>query len=284
VNAAGTTATFLKQDTTTQGNWIGVYGTQGYNVINNWSSIPAYATVKPSGQLNHTWSSTTTTTNALQDAPGHVQGNGRIAACWYANASFTVDVNTTDGQFHNIELYLLDYDHNNTRIDKIQLTSAVTGTVLDTRTVSSFTNGVYMNWTISGHVLFTITRGGVANGVLSGIFFDPSTTTSSNSLSGAGPSASGSEIALHPAAAAAQRSTAIATVDAAGIAHYGSFTTPDPNRNAATAYLGAMSFSKTDSAASYVDLVFDDGSPSFTITLNKKRTRAIKLTDSPDRL
>jgi hypothetical protein len=284
VNAAGTTATFLKEDTTTQGNWIGVYGTQGYNVINNASGLPAYATVTPSGQMSTTWSSTTTTTNALQDAPGHVQGNGRIAACWYANASFTVDVNTTDGQFHNIELYLLDYDHNNTRIDKIQVTSAVTGTVLDARTVSSFTNGVYMNWTISGHVLFTITRGGVANGVLSGIFFDPPTTTSSNSLSEAGRSMSGSEIALQPAVAAAQGSTAIATVDAADVSHPTGPPALRSNRHASSGFVGAMNSSNSSSAASYVDLVFDDGLPSFTITSNKKGTRAIKVIDPTERL
>ena len=39
-----TSATFVKQDTTTQGNWIGTYGLQGYDVINNTSSLPSYAT------------------------------------------------------------------------------------------------------------------------------------------------------------------------------------------------------------------------------------------------
>jgi hypothetical protein len=166
-------ARFMGTDTTTQGNWIGVYGTQGYNVINNWSSLPSYATVTPSGQLTSTWSTTTTTPNALQDAPGQLQGNGRIAACWYLNGSFTVDVNLTDGQLHNMELYLLDYDQNNTRVEKIQLINALTGTVLNTQTVSSFTAGVYLNWTISGHVLIKITKVSGANAVLSGLFFDP---------------------------------------------------------------------------------------------------------------
>ena len=184
VKTAGTSATFVKQDKTTQGNWIGVYGTQGYNVINSGSSIPSYATVTPAGQTNYTWSTTTTTTNALQDAPG--TGSGRIAACWYSNSSFTVDVNVTDGQTHDIELYLLDYDHNNTRSETIQLSNAATGAVLDTETVSSFTSGVYMNWPISGNVLITITNQGGANAVLSGLFFDPPPVPS-DTLSISGP-------------------------------------------------------------------------------------------------
>ena len=38
-------ATFLGTDTTTQGNWRGVYGGDGYNVINDTVSYPPYALV-----------------------------------------------------------------------------------------------------------------------------------------------------------------------------------------------------------------------------------------------
>ena len=43
------TAPFIGQDTTTQGNWIGTYGSQGYDVIGNAASLPSYATVTPIG-------------------------------------------------------------------------------------------------------------------------------------------------------------------------------------------------------------------------------------------
>jgi hypothetical protein len=48
--------------------------------------------------------------------PGRIQalqnpsGSGRIAAAWYSGTSFTVDMDLTDSQAHNLELYLLDYD------------------------------------------------------------------------------------------------------------------------------------------------------------------------------
>src|SRR5208337_1728574 len=50
-----TTASFIKQDTTTQGNWIGTNAPQGYDVIGNAASLPSYATVTPTGQASCTW-------------------------------------------------------------------------------------------------------------------------------------------------------------------------------------------------------------------------------------
>ena len=46
-------------------------------------------------------------TNLVQ-ALQYPSGTGRIEAAWYSGTSFTVHVNLTDGQAHNLELYLLD--------------------------------------------------------------------------------------------------------------------------------------------------------------------------------
>ena len=174
VTAATPSATFLEQDTKTQGNWIGVYGTDGYEVVNNPStsnpnSLPTGVTVTPTGATLYTWANPSTATSALE-VPG---GASRIAATWYASTSFTVDVDVTNGQSYNLELYVLDYNGGNARSEKIQLSDAGTGTVLSTETVSNFSNGAYLNWTISGNVLITITKTAGANAVLSGLFFDP---------------------------------------------------------------------------------------------------------------
>ena len=165
---------FLEQDTTTEGNWIGTYGTQGYDVIGNAASLPSYATVTPSVQSTYTWAATTTDPRALQN-PG---GTGRIAACWYSVTSFTVDVNLTDGQTHDLELYFLDWD-STSRSEQVQISNAATGAVLDTETVSSFHSGVYLEWAVSGNILITITKLAGANAVLSGLFFDPASVSTS---------------------------------------------------------------------------------------------------------
>ena len=175
------TASFLGTNTTTQGNWIGTYGTQGYDVINDAASLPSSVTVTPAQESNFTWTANTTDVRALQDA----SGSGRLAACWYANNSFTVEVNLTDGQTHDLALYFLDWD-STTRAEQVQISDASTGAVLDTENVKSFNSGDYLDWAVSGNVLITLSRTSGANAVLSGLFLDtPPTVTAETPASGA---------------------------------------------------------------------------------------------------
>ena len=171
-NLPAGTASFVQSDTTTEGNWIGVYGTQGYNIIAGPTDYPTYATVTPAGQFDFTWSTDTSAPGALQ-TPG---STARVAAGWFSNTSFTVDVDLTDGQTHDISLYALDYD-NEGRSEQIQFTSASTGAVLSTESIANFSGGVYLEWAVSGDVVITFTNTGGPNAVLNGIFFDPGTAS-----------------------------------------------------------------------------------------------------------
>jgi hypothetical protein len=171
VTASAASAGFVGKNTTTQGNWIHTYGSQGYDIIGSTASIPSYATVTPAGESSWTWAASTTNSRALETA----NGTGHIAACWYSATSFAVDVNLTDGLTHDVELYFLDWG-GNTRGEQVTITNATTGALLNTETVSSFNSGVYLEWALSGNVLFSISRTSGANAVLSGLFFDPATT------------------------------------------------------------------------------------------------------------
>ena len=104
--------------------------------------------------------------------------SNRVAAVWYSATSFTVDVNLADGQTHDLELYFDDWD-NRGRSEQVQISDAGTGTVLDTETISSFTNGVYLDWKVSGNLVITITRTAGVNAVLNGLFLDQATATMS---------------------------------------------------------------------------------------------------------
>jgi hypothetical protein len=161
----GTTASLLKTDATTGGTWIGTYGATGYDVVGNAARLPGYASVTPSGQKNCVWAASATDPRALQD-PG---GSGRVAACWYSSTSFKVDVNLTDGQVHDLELYFLDWD-STARAESVQISDAASGAVLSTQSVASFHNGIYLDYAVSGHIVITITRTAGANAVLSGLF------------------------------------------------------------------------------------------------------------------
>jgi hypothetical protein len=162
---AKNSATFVKADATDRGNWQGVYGNQGYNIIGASVKYPSYATVTPTGRSTWVWAQSTNNVGALSNPAG-----GRIAGTWYAASSFSVNVNLTDGQTHQIALYFLDWE-NVGRSERIDVLNSA-GQVVDSRTISSFGGGEYLVWDISGNVTFRITSLAAGNAVLSGLFFD----------------------------------------------------------------------------------------------------------------
>jgi VCBS repeat-containing protein len=171
--------TFVATDATTQGGWRGVYGAQGYNVVADTTSYPAYAQVAVSGAGTYTWAGSTTDARALQKASNP---NDRIAATWYSFTSFTIDVNFTDGAQHRIGLYLLDWDsYLGGRSERLDVLDAATGAVLDTRSVSNFSAGLYLTWNLKGHAQVRVTNTGPSGNtcVASGLFFDPQAAASS---------------------------------------------------------------------------------------------------------
>jgi hypothetical protein len=160
-----TTAVFQALDTTTQGNWQGVYGADGYAIANDASHLPSYVQLTTSGANAYTWSASTSDTRALQQT-----GISRLASCWYAANTFSVDVNLTDGQTHKVALYALDWD-GIARIEQVEVVDAVTNVVLDSRVVSNFGSGQYLVWNVHGHVSLRVTKTTSVNSVVSGVFF-----------------------------------------------------------------------------------------------------------------
>ena len=191
------TATFLKSDATTNGTWYSgtvsshtfVYGSDGFGLPDpnnrfgsNNPKWPAYATITLGGDTLVEWAFGSSNVRAVEyPPPGTSTGSDsqRIASAWFANTSFTVDIQ--DGSLHQIALYFLDWDgFGGGRNEQIQITDDNNGNaVLDTRSVSGFeAAGKWLVWTVSGKVTFTITNlNSSSNAVLSGIFFDPAPAT-----------------------------------------------------------------------------------------------------------
>lgn len=174
--AAANSAAFVSTDLKTQGNWMGVYGNDGRVMVGDKPSAPSYVTLTPQNDLTWTWAATTPDTRALQLS----SGSGRIAATWYGLPTFKLDVNVTDGQAHQIALYVVDWDSKG-RSETIQITDGSTGSMLDSRSASNFTGGAYYIWTVSGHVSFSVTSTSGPNAVISGAFFDPAAAASNAS-------------------------------------------------------------------------------------------------------
>ncbi len=165
VNAA---ATFVQVDSATQGSWKGVYGADGSTIMGDTAALPAYVAVTPTGHSSWTWNSAATETRALQ----RINAANRIAAAWFQDGSFTVNLNFTDGQTHRVAMYFLDWD-NNGRTQTVEILDAGTGAVLNSQTISGFGNGKYLVWDLKGSVRARFTKVSGYNAVLNGLFFGP---------------------------------------------------------------------------------------------------------------
>jgi RHS repeat-associated protein len=158
-------------DAVTQGDWVGAYGSDGFVVpgdpSGNDPTYPSYVTPTFSGENAFTWDPSPSDPRAPQQS----SGSGRIASGWYSFSSFSIDLKPNDTAFHRVSVYALDYD-NQSRTEQIDLISDATGLPLDTRSLSSFQNGVYLSWWVSGAVTIKVTNTGQNNAVLSGLFFD----------------------------------------------------------------------------------------------------------------
>jgi hypothetical protein len=160
-------ANFVKVDTSTQGSWHGVYGANAYSIAQDSQTTLSYGTYTVENNLNYTWNPSTTDPRALQNGAN----TGRLAATWYSPSSFSIDVNLTDGNSHQVAVYALDWDAQG-RTETISIVNPSTNSVLNSQTVSSFSGGEYLVWNITGHVTISVTCTGGPNTVISGIFFD----------------------------------------------------------------------------------------------------------------
>jgi GH18 family chitinase len=173
-------ASFVRADTTTAGTWKSAYGADGFNVIGNSASVPAYVTATPAGNSSYVWASSTSDTRALQKASNLAD---RIAACWYSSGQFTIDLAFNDSNTHQVGVYVVDLDNYNGRTEKVDVIDA-NNNVLDTRTVASFVPGEYLVWNLSGHVILRVTNTNPSsNAVVSGLFFGTLQPTVSVSVS-----------------------------------------------------------------------------------------------------
>jgi len=166
----GNSAAFVKTDIATHGSWKGVYGASGYNVIGDAVSYPGFVTVTPAGTADYAWANPTSDVIALQKA---ASSTDRIAATWYTSSSYTIDLNFTDGAQHQLAVYCLDYYTGALRTQALSILDGATNSVMDTQNVSTFQNGKYLVWNLSGHVILRGTNTSSINAVFSGLFFDP---------------------------------------------------------------------------------------------------------------
>jgi hypothetical protein len=156
----------LGSDTTTRGDWKGVYGGQGCLIVAAGGQMPSSVSIETSAS-QWTWSANTTSRSALQ-RPGTT--GGRIASCWYSATPMLFNVAINDNQSHLLSMYFYDAS-NSGRDQTVELIDPATGIVLDSQRLRNFSAGIYLTWEVTGQVQVRVTPHNV-NAVVSGIFLD----------------------------------------------------------------------------------------------------------------
>lgn len=173
---AGNTATFVGVDTTTQGNWMGTYGKDGYVLARIMQQLPSYLGFTLGSHNEWTWAVNTADPRALE-VPGLGSG-GHSAQDWETaqtpNAFFTFSLTFNDGQAHPVEIYCVDWDTYGApagRVQTIQVLDTASGAVLSSQSMANFVNGQWLKFKVSGNVTFKVINNN-SNAVVSGVFFN----------------------------------------------------------------------------------------------------------------
>lgn len=190
-------ARFIKQDSTTSGNWGGVYGKEGYALCNyegtstskvttDIRSLPPYVSSLTyymyggEGQPNAgLWAKHTSDTRALALDP--TNSLPRNAAGLYTadpapcrnNMTLTVEIKGIHD--YQIALYFMDWDKTGRRQAVEMMDAATLNLVAPVKVVKDFSNGTYLVYAYNKSVKFRIDQIRGNDATLSGIFFDPAT-------------------------------------------------------------------------------------------------------------
>jgi hypothetical protein len=148
-------AVFVGVDTTTKGNWKGVYGQDGNYIVQNSTYLPGYSTFAASNANSYVRNAFSDDPRALQKFTIMFRATERIESHFHAVQYMDFDVSASDAQSHRIALYFCDWD-NAGRSITVEARDAITGTVLDSRPLNSYGGGVYLIYNYRGKVVFRV--------------------------------------------------------------------------------------------------------------------------------
>lgn len=163
-------ATFIKADVTTQGNWIGNYGGDGYYIGATFSKFPSYATIPRPDSDQYEWADPG---NDIRAPFTDELSKSRIASVWVAPIGFAVKIKS-DALPHRLALYFWDVDRTGRR-QRVEILDGATDAVLDSREISNFHEGLWLVYDYAGSVTVRVTKLAGQNAILNALMFSPST-------------------------------------------------------------------------------------------------------------
>ena len=176
-------APFIKHDKTTQGNWGGVYGKDGYALLNyngkgkHQVTLPGFCKSINYHRANHA-----NLTLATQDprAPAADSSNAaaRKIGCIHTGnpracrQRFGVDIAVADNSTYDLALYFVDWDKSGMRLSAEILDLETKELIGPTKYVEDSTNGAYLVYRVTGSCRVSVNHIRGNNATLSALFFD----------------------------------------------------------------------------------------------------------------
>jgi tetratricopeptide (TPR) repeat protein len=177
-------ASFIKEDRATRGNWPGTYGTDGY-VLFNYSGLnqdqerlPDYIeAVTHRSARGGQWSSATSDDRALpsDSTPSATRKIGFLATGIpdWRYVTMTLDVKVKSERNFQIALYFLDWDRSDRRLAVELFDYDTRKLIAPVKLVSDFGGGKYLLYRYHRSCRFRVAYVRGSDAVASAIFFDP---------------------------------------------------------------------------------------------------------------
>ncbi|OAS17436.1 fibronectin type III domain-containing protein [Paenibacillus oryzisoli] len=180
--ARASTASFVGMDTSTKGNWVGAYGSEGY-VLPYYSTtmtsgrdnplaadvaqLPSYVSAYTKTGSNYWVSGNQADTRGLQSPDGSTRK--RFTVYTYNTMSFSFTL--SDSATHQFSVYTTDFGLTETNQMVFELRDAG-GAVLDSRTIATINGGKYVTYRVQGSFKLVVTLQAGSQALAQGFFFD----------------------------------------------------------------------------------------------------------------
>ncbi len=175
-------AWFAGTDTSTQGNWVGAYGKEGYvlpyyttTAMNYRETPPAADLVQlPSYVSAYTKSGSNYWVSGNQSDPRGLQspdGSTRKRFTVYTYSTMSFSFTLADSNMHQFSVYSTDFGSAETVSMGFEIRDS-TGALLDSRTVAGINGGKYVTYRVQGSFKLTVTLLTGQQAVAQGFFFD----------------------------------------------------------------------------------------------------------------
>ncbi len=155
-------------DSSTQGNWIGTYGQDGYVIVAAATNLPSYVQITTDNLFEQILDPQSVDPKALL----RPDGASRILSTWYGPyaQTFSFILRFSDQIVHRLAIYFLDQP-DELKYGHIELSDTLTGQILASQPLSDNGLGGYLIFDIAGNIQVKVISSSITYATVPGCFF-----------------------------------------------------------------------------------------------------------------